>query len=197
MKTCKAMSYIVCGIDRLGKSTLIVNIQREFGFFNIMHYQRPSLLPSLTDGNDEGAQRRALETYQKHSFASMFNLLRGDEPFIMDRGHLGEVVYAPRYRGYDGNYVFDLEHEAMENWRVTPSSVNQPFPAKLILLTTSDFSFIEDDGLSFAFDKKEEEQVDFIKAFNRSKLPKVMIDVANGKGGYKDHNVIFDEAMHG
>ncbi len=30
---------------------------------------------------------------------------------ISDRAHLGEYVYAEKYRGYDGAYIFDLEKE--------------------------------------------------------------------------------------
>lgn len=190
------MSYIVEGIDRLGKSSLIDGIQHKFGFFNTMHYQRPKLLHHYQHApmGDE----HAFEQYQYDSFTSMFNLMLGSEPFIMDRGHLGEYVYAPRYRGYSGSYVFDLEQTFINQWdRSDPRGdfIGLPPPMKLILLITSDFSFIKDDGLSFDWSRKEEEQDDFITAFECSKLPKAMIDVSNGKGSYKKPYEILDEAL--
>ena len=36
---------------------------------------------------------------------------RGDTDInlIFNRSHLGETVYSPLYRGYSGDYVFDIE----------------------------------------------------------------------------------------
>ncbi len=68
-----------------------------------------------------------------------------------------------------------------------------PQNTQLILLTTSDWSFIKDDGESFDFSKKEEEQNDFIEAFNRSTLPnKIIIDIAKD-GTYKKSKEILNE----
>lgn len=67
-----------------------------------------------------------------------------------------------------------------------------PQNTQLILLTTSDWSFIKDDGESFDFSKKEEEQNDFIAAFNKSILPKKIIDVSTN-GTYKKIDDILTE----
>lgn len=94
----------------------------------------------------------------------------------------GECVYSHRYRGYDGSYVFEMEKQ-----------LRTPQNTQLILLTTSDWSFIKDDGESFDFSKKEEEQNDFIEAFNRSTLPnKIIIDIAKD-GTYKKSKEILNE----
>lgn len=199
----KSISYIIEGVDMLGKSSLIENLQHTLGFFNTIHYEKPKLLKiygySHTSTGD--VDRKALETYQKKSFESMFNLLSSGEPFIMDRGHLGENIYAPRYRGYDGSYVFDLEEKALKQWYcrddLSADNCDEEYPAKLILLTTSDFSFIQDDGLSFDFSQRFEEQEDFIKAFDKSILPKIKIDVCNGKGKFKNHTDILEEVLNG
>ena len=47
------------------------------------------------------------------NFHTMFDIVEENEyvNFILDRSHIGEVVYAPIYRNYDGNYVFGLEEE--------------------------------------------------------------------------------------
>ena len=66
----------------------------------------------------------------------------------------------------------------------------------LVLLYTSDFSFIVDDGLSFDFTKKEEEQADFLKAFNQSKMPnKIAIDVNDG-GKFASKESVLNTVLH-
>ena len=115
----------------------------------------------------------------------MFDILDSDAKVICNRSHIGEVVYAPRYRGYRGEYVYDLEYR--------PSKANKfglqgkmrraCHDTLLVLLTTSDFSFIKDDGESFDFSKKEEEQTDFIEAIGCSRIEnRLVIDVA--KNGF-------------
>jgi hypothetical protein len=55
----------------------------------------------------------------------------------------------------------------------------------LVLLHTSSFEFVKDDGLSFDFSKKDEEQMDFVRAFEKSNIKhKLMLDVHDGNGGF-------------
>ena len=171
-------NIIIEGVDRTGKNTLIDGIMQRLGFFQTLHFQKPELLDyykaqvrSLGTVPSE-ADQEALRFYQTASFNHMLKLLGTGSRFILNRSHIGEAVYAKRYRGYDGNYVFDLEQLNLElDHRFDDSTL-------LVLLHTSSFDFIKDDGLSFDFSKKEEEQADFIKAFNRSKIQnKLMIDV--------------------
>jgi thymidylate kinase len=180
-------SIIIEGVDRLGKSSLVQGIQDEFGFFQTMHFQRPSILETyLKEARielnrapgvlDDEMKSYALRKYQNDSFANMFRLLNSSGRLILDRAHLGESVYAKRYRSYSGDYVFSMEAVA-ENASAIDTTL-------LVLLHTSDFSFIKDDGESFDFSKKEEEQNDFIRAFEKSKIKhKVMVDVSF-EGGY-------------
>lgn len=179
-------AYIIEGVDRLGKDTLIANIQQALGHHFVIHYDKPKKLPCY--GND-------LQLYQQESFDHGFRLLHAIEtdqfvswhmPTIFNRFHLGEVVYSNLYRGYSGDYVFTLEkqHRAERMERT-----------KLILLTTSDFSFIQDDGESFDFSKKEQEQEIFKDAFARSSFPnKTIVDVSSN-GTYRDPFEIFLEAV--
>jgi len=174
--------FLIEGVDRLGKSSLIERIQQSEGFFFTYHFAKPKKLEYYSYAKDQ------LREYQYESFEEMFNLMQHKSiPIIFDRAHLGEAVYAKRYRGYDADYIFQLEYDyAMDVMKHT----------KLILLATSDFGFIADDGDSFDFSKKEEEQADFIAAFNRSILPnKVMIDVHNGYGEFKTREEILKEAL--
>lgn len=169
---------IVEGIDSTGKSSLIRNIMNELNYFLVVHYQKPLALNSFSHD---------LKQYQISSFHSGFNLLESKLDTIFDRFHLGEYVYSKRYRGYDGDYVFALEKNAR---------VDLNDDIVLILLHTSDFSICVDDGESFDFSKREEEQRDFIKAFHRSTIAnKIMINVSDGEGGFKNPGVILEEAM--
>lgn len=179
--------YMIDGIDRLGKSSLINSIQEENGYHLVIHYDKPK---SLNFYNVDPDKNVALEIYQYAANASMFDLMKTDVPIIFDRTHLGELVYAPMYRNYPGDYVLQMERNFISN---NPQGAEE---VRLILLTTSNFDMLEDDGLSFDFTKKEEEQKKFIDAFERSNLPnKVMVDVHNGNGGYKSYTDIFIEAI--
>lgn len=182
-------NIIIEGVDRLGKGTLIEGLQQELGYFQVIHYEKPKLLKSFLEiqenlpGHADHKKSQALKVYQEASFSQMFSMLSCSwMSFIMDRAHLGETVYAPRYRKYGGDYVFELE-DMFINY--TGSDFHEA--TLLVLLTTSDFSFIQDDGMSFDFDRKAEEQEDFKRAFEKSRIKaKLLIDVSNGKGGYKD-----------
>jgi hypothetical protein len=184
-------SFIVEGVDRLGKTSLINELKQQFGFFQVMHFAKPEKLDYYVRHNYLPAYHTAandpLKTFQYRSFENGFRLLKSpDNNLIFDRFHLGEFVYANRYRNYPGHYVFNLEYEhQVYRWN----------HVKLILLTTSNWSFIQDDGQSFDFFQKEAEQQDFVTAFEKSDFKhKVIIDVSNGNGGYKSTRDIFMEA---
>lgn len=183
---------IIEGVDRMGKSSLIDGLMNTLGFFQVIHYEKPKVLgihysdaiekinredPSAhmdPPALDWDARQSAQKAYQVESFWHMLRMLSQPGRYIMDRAHLGEFVYAPRYRKYSGDYVFDLERQFTndQNSKFADTTL-------LVLLTTSDFSFIQDDGLSFDFSKKEEEQEDFKRAFSKSTIKnKLMIDVA-------------------
>lgn len=191
-------SIIIEGIDRLGKNTLISGLKNRLGFFQEIHYQKPEILDhyvktahqvlNLPDDYD-GPNVKSLtqKLYQAESFTDMMKLLSTDVPFIMNRAHLGEVVYSPRYRGYAGDYVFNLE----SNYPVFLDNT------LLVLLHTSSFDFIKDDGLSFDFDKKDEEQMDFIRAFEKSQVKhKLLLDVNDGSGNFVPPEKLLDTVVH-
>jgi len=184
-------SVILEGIDRLGKNTVGEGLLERLGFMQVVHYQKPVLLKKYIDlaaysavnvtKSDDDLKRDALKAYQFASFESMFNMLKSDAKMLLNRAHLGELVYSPRYRGYDGSYVFEQEE------RLCPLD-----EVLLVLLHTSDFSFISDDGESFDFEKKEDEQLDFVRAFERSKIThKLMLDVS-ASGAFVPAKLICD-----
>ena len=174
----KPSAFIIEGLDRLGKSSLIQGIIKHFGYHHIIHYSKP-IKTSVYDGDFQ---------YQYKSFQYGFDLLKQPKiPVIFDRFHLGETVYSNIYRGYDGGYVFNLEKDY---------SAAKMDNVKMILLTSSNLSFQKDDGDSFDWSKRAEEQQRFIGAFNKSVMPnKIMVDVHDGNGGYKPYDQILKEAI--
>lgn len=171
--------FLIEGVDRMGKSTLIKNLLDELGYHLVVHYDKPKKLKTYAAKYID-----PLLTYQFELYNQMFKMIERDDYVIFDRAHLGEMVYAPMYRKYDVGYIRSLELSYRTD------------SARLVLLTTSDFSFIKDDGLSIDFAKKEEEQARFIQAFNASAIQdKVLVDVSNGKGSYKSPEAILAEVL--
>jgi thymidylate kinase len=178
------MKVIVCGIDRLGKDTLINGLINEFGYHHIIHYSSPKHCDFYKneispDGFDEK------QIFQYSSFNQGFRLLESNTNVIFNRFHLGEYVYSPRYRNYSGEYVFELE-------QLFPQALDE---VRLILLTTSNMFIMDDDGNSHNFEKREEEQESFIEAFNLSGIKqKYIIDVYDSFGDhYRPKKCILDE----
>lgn len=170
-------SYIIEGIDSLGKSTLIEAIINEVGYMPVIHYSKPKSL-KFSNGS--------LEKYQRQSFINGFQLLTSKVPIIFDRFTIGEYIYAPLYRGYSGTYIFDFEKDY---------EADKMDHTKLILLTTSNWTFAKDDGESFDFSRKEEEQELFKVAFNKSIFPnKILIDI-NDNGTRKTIDQLLGEIL--
>lgn len=186
---------IIEGIDRLGKDTLIQGIQSNLGFCQVLHYQKPIVLKkyyeiahdSSNATSSDDNLKSALVQYQAASFRAMFSLLHTSSPTIIcNRAHLGETVYAPRYRKYSGDYVFDIE----SSFDFAGGPLEKTL---LVMLFTTDFSIVSDDGQSFDVTKREEEQADFLKAYERSKIKNRMkIDVSNGNGRFIRPEYIVD-----
>lgn len=171
-------NFLIEGVDRMGKSTLIQGLLNELGYHLVVHYDKPKLLKAYAD------EEKPLLEYQRVLYQNMFEMIHQGMPVIFDRAHLGEVVYAPMYRKYSPEYIYMLE------------KMHDTSGARLVLLTTSDFSFVTDDGNSIDFTRKEEEQVRFVEAFNRSSIKdKVLVDVSNGRGGYKLAEEILAEVL--
>lgn len=171
--------FLIEGVDRMGKGTLIEGILQTMGYHVVVHLEKPRKLKVYDD-----CTPTPLRLYQHDVYTQMFKMIDSGIEVIFDRAHLGEMVYAPLYRKYSGNYVLDYEKDVATH------------DARLILLTTSDFSFIQDDGLSLDFSKKEIEQAKFIEAFSQSTIEdKVIIDVCNGKGGYRPAAEILEAAL--
>jgi hypothetical protein len=195
----KKRSIIIEGVDRIGKDTLITNLMNELGFFTELHFEKPrdlkyfsscpiptlsfqqrlfwnafSILATNACYMQSDSVSKMMPKLRTNSNVSKLEDYRTPEPFILNRFHLGEYVYSPMYRGYNGDYVFDLELEPRFDMAIQNSV--------LILLVTDSFSFIEDDGKSFNFENAKLEQDKFIEAFNKSNfVNKKIINVSRKK----------------
>lgn len=197
---CPVNVFAIEGIDALGKSTLINNIKNSCGFYQVIHFSKPEILDvhylnMFRPGTEEDARARrdALYTYQAASFNNSMLLATSGARLIFDRWHLGEDVYAPMYRKYDGSHVFDLEkrHELQNKNRI-----------RLILLTENFelSNHFQDDGLSLGSASRENraaEQERFLGAFNRSIIKdKRIICVTDPRTGkFRDQYEILQEAL--
>ena len=178
---------IIEGTDNVGKDTqqnLIIERMPEL-VFHKLHY---SSLPFRDD-------KQLHANYSKKMYDNMFKLMmkskigdqKGDEPInlIFNRSHLGETVYSPLYRGYSGDYVFDIEkkytHALREN-------------LYLITLTNDPHTILKrDDGKSFYGNEEEvKAEVDGFKRAHRlsSIKNKLHIDVGNMSALEVSHLII-------
>src|SRR5687768_15769545 len=97
------MIYIFEGMDNCLKDTLI-------------QLFRSNLSPQtqILKYNSPPAGISNVELWQKAHFEDMFELIKtnlnnSSRNLILNRAHLGEYVYSPIYRGYEGEWIFDLE----------------------------------------------------------------------------------------
>lgn len=186
---------LVEGLDRLGKSSLIENIQQKYGYHQVIHMSKPKLLEFYGPRSDDltvtpASKQLSLKRYQQDCFINMFNMMRSDAHIIFDRAHLGEFVYAPLYRNYPGEYVFALE-QAMGVADI---------PEVHLVLLTENFNMsthFVDDGESFDVSKRKEEQDLFITAFNRSRIKskKIVCVTDPRSGAFKPFDTILEEAL--
>lgn len=175
------MKLIVEGLDRTGKDTLIAGVQDRRGYHLPLHFQKPPRLRAY-EGGPGTPERR----FQEASFRAMFAALRAPGlPVVCNRGHLGECVYAPLYRGYAGDYVFDLEREAQGTDGAGLAGV------RLVLLVEdlAKARHHADDGAGFGRtpDERRREQDLFLEAFARSTIvDKRVVSVTDAEtGGFR------------
>jgi thymidylate kinase len=177
---------IIEGTDNTGKDTqqnLIIEKLNELVFHKV-HY---SSLPFKDDTDKHTA-------YSKQMYTDMFRMMMELKDkginVIFNRSHLGETVYSPLYRGYSGDYVFDIEKQYVNALR-----------ENLYLITlTNDAHIImdRDDGKSFYTNEEEvKAEIDgFNRAHRLSKIKnKLMINI--GTMGAEDiSKIIIDFLNH-
>jgi len=149
------------GPDNCGKSTQIKMLLKYLAYdpTHVIHY---SNIPGISN-------KRSME-YGKVLYGDMFKLITesflSGRNLILDRAHLGEYVYSPIYRDYNGDYIFELEKQFMEN-------IHRKHNIYLFLFVDEPENLVSrEDGLSFSteLDKKTKEINLFKEAFNKSSI---------------------------
>jgi len=82
-------SIIIEGPDRCGKSTLVGMLAKELPKYTLLHFKGPP----------PGLARHDQSVHQQLVFMRMAAGLQHGL-YLCDRSHIGELVYAPLYRGY-------------------------------------------------------------------------------------------------
>ncbi len=181
--------FLIEGIDRLGKDRLIAGLQKQLGYHAVIHCSKPI----RSEYYVKQSEKDALRLFQVDTFRTMFAILR-DMPLmrvIYNRAHLGECVYAPLYRSYSGDYVFELERE-----------FDMPHITDLrLILLVENFEVskhFSDDGKSLGpTNERKKEQDFFLGAFASSTIPdKRVVNVTDADTGeFRAPDAILDEVL--
>lgn len=156
------MILFVEGIDNVGKGTQINLIRSYFKDykFQIMHHS-----------NVKGVDRKYSLCLYKKTFDLVRVAMANDISLILDRSHLGEYVYSEMYRGYDGNYVFDIEDQYND---VTNNAI------LIVLIDKPENTLKRDDGksLSTNLENRIKEKERFEYAYEKSRIKnKILINI--------------------
>ncbi len=165
------MILILESPDNCGKSTQVQKLIHLFHDKSIhqLHYS------SLKGFNNV----EEIKLYSSRMYDDMFKLLYSNYEnmhFILDRSHIGEMVYGPMYRNYEGDYVLDIENY----WKTFKYFWNEIY--LITFIDKPDRIISRDDGLSFTTDiiKKEKEIELFKSAHNKSLVEnKLLINIEN------------------
>ena len=164
------MVLFIEGCDNVGKSTQIAKIKK----YVEEKYRIPVHLMHYTNFSKEISPNEIRNLSEK-LYSQMFDIVNTHENeclIICDRSHIGEAVYSPIYRKYDGDYVFEIEKKFMK--------ANADFRGGRLLFIDNPKELINrDDGKSFSIDyeTKKNEVERFLQAFDKSSLYKKFIDL--------------------
>jgi thymidylate kinase len=157
------------GLDRCGKDTQIGLVQKHFKeeTFQVFHYSKVPF-DTIEDSIE----------FSKRGYRDMFKImtenLGSERNLVFNRSHLGEAVYAPLYRKYDGDYIFDIEKDFTEELARNLIMI--------VLINDAEILMSRDDGNSQSkgIEDINEEKRLFTRAFDKSKIHnKLLISVGN------------------
>ena len=89
------MLICISGMDCTGKSTICNLLSQQLNNCPVIHFDKPK--------NKEDGKKQYFDFIKSHDFIN--------NDIICDRFHDGEHVYAPIYRGYESDYLQELEVE--------------------------------------------------------------------------------------
>lgn len=164
------MIALIDGLDRVGKDTLIDHLRSiiKTPKITVRHEGKP---PKNVDPLVWSIQ------HYEYFFNSLKNIDPTEETIILNRTHLGELIYGPLYRGYDSSFILDLEKEWLETSTEDVYLIVLVDSGKNIMSRTDGLS-IEQNAESFDNTKRQ-----FIDAFTKSNIKnKLLIDLDTGNG---------------
>ena len=180
------MIIVVCGPDGVGKSTQIRHLKTFFShnrdkLLHEMHYTA-DVAKSMQPEQAKSTSRE----YYRGMFCILTEMMKHGFNIVCDRAHLGEAVYAQKYRNYSGDYVFDMEKEF--------SCVSTDPDTYLIVFVADpeDLACREDgNSLGQEVEDKIEEVSRFREAFRKSNFRnKILIDITR-----KDEYDVWSEVI--
>jgi thymidylate kinase len=169
-------------MDRCGKDTQIENVtkylleQNENKSVHVLHYASLPIKENIEE-------RSSILYYDMFRICDAV-LKTPDIHLLLNRAHLGEMVYGYIYRKYDARWIYQIEKQFQDLIK----------NAYLITLVDSSFKCISnrDDGLSLSnsdINKAKTELERFVLATELSGIKhKILIDIAN-----KDSETVFND----
>ena len=180
------MIIIFEGLDRTGKDTQIRLLTQTFypnKMFHIVHYSgfhKESLTPKQ--------EKEISRTFSKE----MLLFLTENKKFniICNRSYLGEYVYAPLYRKYDPDWIWEYEKKYFLD------KVNENDIYLIVLSAEPEILLSRDDKMSHSTDikDKEEEIKRFAEAYEKSSIKKKIL-VNTGALGINDVHLIISDFL--
>ncbi|MNM94375.1 SPBc2 prophage-derived uncharacterized protein YorR [compost metagenome] len=158
----KGSSYMiilgVTGCDGVGKTTLVSNLEKKTGFES-KHFDKPK---DMKDGKEQ-------------YFGFLNELDDSKEGIILDRFHEGEWVYAPLYRGYEADYMRELEREITKKHNFLHVYVKAELETIIERTRIRGEDFVKEEHFQVVLNY-------FDEYMNKQALPYIEIDTTHGKG---------------
>ncbi len=153
------MNLIFEGPDNVGKSTTITNIRNHYNetAFQNIYYTGVKM------------EEKMMYSHMINLFGGMWNILKLGN-IISDRSHLSESVFAKLYRNQDTDILFKQEKMHMKEI---------PKTFLIMLIDTPNNLLKREDGLSHSqcIESKQKEIDLYLEAYEKSLLPKFIVDV--------------------
>lgn len=163
--------------DNCGKTTQIKLLNK----FIANNNENVMNLHCMTFGISDN---KVCEDYSREYYRNLMDVLKTmyekTQYIILDRSWLGELIYGPIYRDYNGGFVLNIEKEFMEE--------NKEIWEHVCLISITDTPeriIARDDGDSFStdVDVKKREILHFLNAHRLSNIydeNKLLIDMKEG-----------------
>lgn len=168
------MILIIEGMDRCGKSTLVEQLRKRY-------FTRPQTIVYHASSPPKVEDPSAWEVDHYEELFDAFDLMSFNGfDVILDRFHLGAIVYGQKYRDSDPAPIYEIDSE----W----ANHMEEDCALLLLTDTTEAIMSRDDGASMESSAQEYDgtRAAFLEAFHNSEIAyKLHINVTDN-GGFEN-----------